>query len=89
MLFDETKADSFTDFVTEKETELRHALTAAFGPERGREAAGRGSGVWLGALGPPPWDVEPSGVFVSGRPGPGASNDSTKDGATPAGGGRS
>ncbi len=39
MLFDETKADSFTDFVTEKETDLRHALTAAFGPERGREAA--------------------------------------------------
>lgn len=39
MLFDKTKADSFTNFVTEKEAELRHALTAAFGPERGREAS--------------------------------------------------
>lgn len=38
MLPDETKADSFTEFVTDKETHLRHALTAAFGPERGREA---------------------------------------------------
>jgi DNA-directed RNA polymerase specialized sigma24 family protein len=39
MLPDETKADSFTDFVVETETRLRHALTASFGPERGRESA--------------------------------------------------
>jgi DNA-directed RNA polymerase specialized sigma24 family protein len=39
VLPDETKADSFTEFVTETETRLRHALTASFGPERGREAA--------------------------------------------------
>lgn len=39
MLPDETKADSFTEFVVETETRLRHALTAAFGPERGREGA--------------------------------------------------
>ena len=39
MLSDDIKADSFTEFVIEKETPLRHALTAAFGPERGREAA--------------------------------------------------
>ncbi len=39
MLPDETKADSFTVFVVETETRLRHALTAAFGPERGRESA--------------------------------------------------
>ena len=38
MLPDETKADSFTEFVIERETHLRHALTGAFGPERGREA---------------------------------------------------
>jgi len=38
LLPDETNADSFTEFVTEKETPLRHALTAAFGAERGREA---------------------------------------------------
>jgi RNA polymerase sigma-70 factor (ECF subfamily) len=39
MLPDETKSDSFTGFVVENETRLRHALTAAFGPERGREGA--------------------------------------------------
>jgi RNA polymerase sigma-70 factor (ECF subfamily) len=39
MLPDETKADSFTEFVVGTETRLRHALTAAFGPERGREGA--------------------------------------------------
>lgn len=39
MLSDDIKADSFTEFVVENETRLRHALTAAFGPERGREAA--------------------------------------------------
>lgn len=39
MLPDETKADSFTRFVVEAETRLRHALTTAFGPERGREGA--------------------------------------------------
>lgn len=36
---DEIKADSFTEFVTETERTLRHALTAGFGPERGRDAA--------------------------------------------------
>ena len=44
MLPDETKADSFTEFVVETETRLRHALTAAFGPERGREGAAEGLG---------------------------------------------
>lgn len=39
MLSDETKADSFTEFVVGTEARLRHALTAAFGPERGREGA--------------------------------------------------
>jgi DNA-directed RNA polymerase specialized sigma24 family protein len=39
MLPDETKADSFTEFVVETETRLRNALSAAFGPERGREGA--------------------------------------------------
>jgi RNA polymerase sigma-70 factor (ECF subfamily) len=39
MLPDETKADSFTEFVVVNETRLRHALTAAFGAERGREGA--------------------------------------------------
>ena len=39
MLLDETKADSFTEFVVGTETRLRHALTAAFGLERGREGA--------------------------------------------------
>ena len=38
-MLEETRADSFTVFVTETERRLRHALTAAFGPERGREAA--------------------------------------------------
>jgi RNA polymerase sigma-70 factor (ECF subfamily) len=35
----DTKADSFTDFVKNTEPRLRVALGAAFGPERGREAA--------------------------------------------------
>ena len=39
MLPDPTRTDSFTAFVVETETRLRHALTAAWGPERGREAA--------------------------------------------------
>ena len=38
MLFDETKTDSFTEFVSNVEAKLRHALTAAFGAEQGREA---------------------------------------------------
>ena len=38
VLPDNTKTDSYTDFVTEVESKLRHALTAAFGPEHGREA---------------------------------------------------
>lgn len=36
---DDTKADSFTTFVEATERQLRVALTATFGPERGREAA--------------------------------------------------
>jgi RNA polymerase sigma factor (sigma-70 family) len=36
---EDTKADSFTEFVRETERPLRVALGAAFGPERGREAA--------------------------------------------------
>lgn len=39
MIPEETKADSFTEFVTAHEKRLRVALTAAHGPERGREAA--------------------------------------------------
>lgn len=39
MLADETRADSFTEFVSEYETRLRQALTAAFGVDRGKEAA--------------------------------------------------
>lgn len=39
MLPDKIRAESFTEFVAAVETRLRHALTAAFGPERGREAA--------------------------------------------------
>ena len=38
MLPDDTKTDSFTQFVSTVEVKLRHALTAAFGVERGREA---------------------------------------------------
>jgi RNA polymerase sigma-70 factor (ECF subfamily) len=38
VLADETMTDSFTEFVSEAEPKLRHALTASFGPERGREA---------------------------------------------------
>jgi len=36
---EETKADSFTEFVAATEKRLRVALTAAHGPDRGREAA--------------------------------------------------
>ncbi len=39
MLADQTKRDSFTGFVGEVELRLRQALTAALGPEVGREAA--------------------------------------------------
>ena len=39
MIPDQTKADSFTDFVTTTEARLRVALSAAHGPEGGREAA--------------------------------------------------
>ena len=38
VLPDETKTDSFTEFVSNVEGKLRHALTAAFGDEQGREA---------------------------------------------------
>ena len=38
MLADDTRAVSFTDFVERFEAKLRQALTAAFGPELGREA---------------------------------------------------
>ena len=39
MLPDQIKGDSFTDFVVEVEFRLRQALTAALGPEFGRDAA--------------------------------------------------
>lgn len=39
MLDDPTTTVSFTVFVTETEARLRNALTAAWGPDRGREAA--------------------------------------------------
>ncbi len=39
MLPEETKADSFVEFVTRTEARLRIALSAAHGSERGREAA--------------------------------------------------
>lgn len=39
MLDDPTRTVSFTVFVTETEARLRHALTAAWGPDQGREAA--------------------------------------------------
>lgn len=39
VLSDETKADTFTDFVTTTEERLRLALTATHGPELGREGA--------------------------------------------------
>lgn len=39
MLADDTKADLFTEFVVGHETKLRQSLTAAFGVERGKEAA--------------------------------------------------
>jgi DNA-directed RNA polymerase specialized sigma24 family protein len=38
LLSDETKTDSFTEFVSTVEGNLRYALTAAFGAEQGREA---------------------------------------------------
>ncbi len=39
MVQDVTAAESFTDFAAEVEPRLRRALTAAWGDERGREAA--------------------------------------------------
>jgi RNA polymerase sigma-70 factor (ECF subfamily) len=39
VLADETKADSFTEFVIGHETRLRQALTAVFGVDRGKDAA--------------------------------------------------
>ena len=39
MLPDKTKNDSFTTFVEEVELRLRQALTAALGPEMGRDAS--------------------------------------------------
>lgn len=39
MIPEETKADSFTEFVAAHEKRLRVALTAAHGPDSGREAA--------------------------------------------------
>lgn len=39
MLADDTKPDSFTEFVSGFETKLRQSLTAAFGVEAGIEAA--------------------------------------------------
>jgi RNA polymerase sigma factor (sigma-70 family) len=39
VLADDTKADEFTEFVSEFEQPLRQSLTAAYGSERGREAA--------------------------------------------------
>jgi DNA-directed RNA polymerase specialized sigma24 family protein len=38
VLIDQTKTDSFTEFVANVESKLRHALTASFGVENGREA---------------------------------------------------
>jgi RNA polymerase sigma-70 factor (ECF subfamily) len=37
-LIDQTKTDTFTEFVVNVESKLRHALTASFGVEHGREA---------------------------------------------------
>ena len=39
MLPDATRADEFTEFVSSVEAKLRHALTAALGVDRGRDAA--------------------------------------------------
>ncbi len=39
MIENETRQDAFTEFVTSTEAHLRIALTAAFGPDLGREAA--------------------------------------------------
>ena len=39
MLTDETTAETFSAFVVEHEARLRHALTARYGSEVGKEAA--------------------------------------------------
>ena len=39
MLADKAKADSFTEFVAENEARVRQSLTAAFGVDRGKDAA--------------------------------------------------
>lgn len=39
MLADEAKADSFTEFVADNEARVRQSLTAAFGMDRGKDAA--------------------------------------------------
>jgi RNA polymerase sigma factor (sigma-70 family) len=39
LLPDATRTDSYTAFVADTESRLRRALTAAWGPDRGREAA--------------------------------------------------
>ncbi len=39
MLSDQTRVDGFVEFVETNESRLRHALTAAFGYEAGKEAA--------------------------------------------------
>jgi DNA-directed RNA polymerase specialized sigma24 family protein len=39
LLQDDTVVDSFTEWATEAEPRLRHALTASFGPQVGKEAA--------------------------------------------------
>ena len=38
LLLDETGVDSFTEWVGDAEPRLRHALTALFGPQLGKEA---------------------------------------------------
>lgn len=42
MLRDETTTETFSSFVKEHETRLRHVLTARFGSEVGKEAAADG-----------------------------------------------
>lgn len=37
-MIDQTKTDTFTEFVVNVESKLRHALTASFGVDHGREA---------------------------------------------------
>ena len=39
MLSDQTAVDSFTEWVRDAEPRLRHALTASFGPQLGKDAA--------------------------------------------------